>query len=38
MRASMGRLILSVRAPSAEKRTRAEAILRGAGATDLQVS
>jgi hypothetical protein len=37
-RASMGQLILSVRAPSAAKRSEAEAILRGSGATDLQVS
>jgi hypothetical protein len=38
VRASMGRLILSVRAPTAAKRSEAEAILRGSGATDLQVS
>jgi hypothetical protein len=38
LRASMGRLILSVRAPTAAKRSEAEAILRGAGATDLQTS
>lgn len=38
VRASMGRLILSVRAPTAAKRSEAEAILRDSGATDLQVS
>jgi outer membrane lipoprotein SlyB len=37
VRASMGRLILSVRAPTEAKRSNAEAILRGSGATDLQV-
>lgn len=37
-RASLGRLMLSVRAPDAGKRSEAEAILRAAGATDLQVS
>jgi hypothetical protein len=36
MRASMGRLMLSVRTPTAAKRSEAEAILRGSGATDLQ--
>ncbi len=38
IRASMGRLILSVRAPTAAKRSEAEAILRGSGATDVLVS
>lgn len=37
VRASTGRLILSVRAPTAAKRSEAEAILRGAGATDLEI-
>lgn len=37
-RAATGRLILSVRAPTAAKRSAAEAILRCSGATDLQVS
>lgn len=35
-RAATGNLILSVRAPTAAKRSEAEAILRGAGATELQ--
>jgi hypothetical protein len=30
-------LVLSVRAPSAEKRAEAETILRAAGGTDLEV-
>jgi outer membrane lipoprotein SlyB len=38
LRASVGRLILSVRAPTAAKRSAAEAILRGSGAADLQIS
>jgi outer membrane lipoprotein SlyB len=38
VRASAGRLILSVRAPTAAKRSEAEAILRGSGATNLQIS
>ena len=37
-RASMGKLILSVRTPTAAKRATAGAILRGSGATDLRVS
>lgn len=36
VRAATGRLMLSVRAPTAAKRSEAEAILRGSGATDLQ--
>ncbi len=36
-RASLGHLVLSVRAPTAVKRSEAEAILRNAGATDVQV-
>jgi hypothetical protein len=36
-RASLGRLVLSVRAPTATKRSKAETILRDAGATDVQV-
>jgi hypothetical protein len=38
MRASMGRLILSARAPTTAKRSEAETILRDTGATDVQVS
>ena len=37
-RAAMGRLILSVRAPTAAKRAEAEAILHDTGAADLRVS
>lgn len=37
-RASTGQLILSVRAPTAAKRTDAAAILRDSGATEVQVS
>ena len=37
LRASVGRLILSVRAPTAAKRSAAEAILRSSGAADLQI-
>jgi hypothetical protein len=37
-RAATGRLILSVRAPNATRRSEAEAILRGSGAMDLQTS
>jgi len=37
LRASTGQLMLSVRAPTQAKRSEAEAILRGSGATDLQV-
>jgi len=36
-RAALGRLILSVRAPTETKRAEAEAILRSTGATDIQV-
>jgi hypothetical protein len=36
-KAARGALILSVRAPSAEKRAEAEAILRAAGATEIEV-
>lgn len=38
LRASAGDLMLSVRAPTAAKRSEAEAILRGSGAIDLQMS
>lgn len=37
-KAAAGTLILSARAPSPEKRAEAEAIMREAGATDIQVS
>lgn len=37
-RASLGRLILSARTPTESQRSKAEAILRDSGATDLQVS
>jgi hypothetical protein len=37
-RAASGQLVLSVRAPTAEKRSDAESIMRGSGATDLQAS
>lgn len=36
-KAARGALILSVRAPSAEKRAEAETILRAAGATEIEV-
>jgi hypothetical protein len=36
-RAATGTLVLSVRAPTAEKRQEAEAILRAAGAADVEV-
>ena len=36
-KAAHGALILSVRAPNAEKRAEAESILRAAGGTDLEV-
>lgn len=36
-RAALGSLILAVRAPTATKRSTAEGILRGAGATDIAV-
>ncbi len=38
VRASMGRLILAVRASTEDKRAEAEAIMRDSGAGDLQVS
>ena len=37
VRASVGELILAVRAPTEAKRSEAEAILRGAGATETQL-
>jgi outer membrane lipoprotein SlyB len=36
VRAAAGQLILAVRAPTEAKRSEAEAIMRGAGATDIQ--